>query len=170
MAMQYTPFLRWLLIVVTTSIGWMFAGQFGLFREIHYKDASRICYVIFAILAFMSVWCGRLTKNLDSTSGDGLATIESSADVGWFMSDLCLSLGMLGTVIGFIMILVGGFDSMVAGDTASLAKMFTKLGAGLGTALYTTLIGLLCSMILKMQYFNLCNALDLKKVNCNNEA
>ena len=39
-------------------------------------------------------------------------------EVGWFTSDLCLSIGMMGTVIGFIMML-GGFANIDINDMAN---------------------------------------------------
>ena len=38
--------------------------------------------------------------------------------------------------------------------------MIKGLGSGMSTALYTTLVGLICSSLLKIQYFNLSQAID----------
>ena len=61
---------------------------------------------------------------------------------------------MIGTVVGFIMML-GGFFTVDFSDTATLQNLIKDLGSGMSGALYTTLTGLICSALLKVQYFNL---------------
>ena len=80
-------------------------------------------------------------------------------EVGWFTSDLCLTIGMIGTVTGFIMML-SGFTSVDIGDIQTIQDLIKKLGLGMSTALYSTLVGLICSSLLKVQYFNLSQAID----------
>lgn len=80
-------------------------------------------------------------------------------EVGWFASDLCLSIGMMGTVIGFIMML-SGFATVDVADMTTVQDMIKGLGGGMSTALYTTLVGLVSSALLKIQYFNLSQAID----------
>ena len=113
----------------------------------------------------MSVWCGyktwRLSVFLDSNKTEKyiIEKIEHLMEVGWFTSDLCLSIGMMGTVIGFIMML-SGFSNVNVEDLSTVQGMIKGLGAGMSTALYTTLTGLVCSALLKIQYFNLSQAID----------
>jgi len=45
-------------------------------------------------------------------------------------------------------------------DLSTVQGMIKGLGAGMSTALYTTLTGLVCSALLKIQYFNLSQAID----------
>jgi hypothetical protein len=49
-------------------------------------------------------------------------------------------LGLVGTVVGFI-IALSGVDSERAGDVDTLAPMVSQMIAGMSTALYTTLVG-----------------------------
>lgn len=49
-------------------------------------------------------------------------------------------LGLIGTVLGFIMAL-HGVDAGAAGDVAQVGRMVAALVEGMGVALYTTLIG-----------------------------
>ena len=113
----------------------------------------------------MSAWCGyktwRLSIFLDSKKKERYAVeqIEHLMEIGWFTSDLCLSIGMMGTVIGFIMML-SGFSHVNVEDMSTVQGMIKGLGSGMSTALYTTLTGLICSSLLKIQYFNLSQAID----------
>jgi flagellar motor component MotA len=131
-------------------VGVFFAHQYGFFHELQNADKSYLGFVIMAILAAMTMWIGRLTYKMDKT---GL-------NFGWLVSDQVLTIGMIGTVVGFIMILGSGFNNY---DANNAKELMNKIGDGLGTALYTTLMGLVSSALLKLQLFNLTNALDAKQ-------
>ncbi len=78
---------------------------------------------------------------------------------GWFFSDIVLSLGMIGTVAGFMMMLTG-FATLDFSDIEAAQGMVARLGAGMATALSTTLIGLIASVLLKLQFFMLERTLE----------
>jgi hypothetical protein len=61
------------------------------------------------------------------------------AGVRQFANNLVL-LGLIGTVVGFIMAL-SGVDPDTVGDVAAIAPMVSNLIEGMGVALYTTLVG-----------------------------
>ena len=81
-------------------------------------------------------------------------TIESKTEIAWFVSELCLSLGMIGTVIGFIQMLAG-FSSLNIGNVSSMQSLVVNMGYGMATALYTTLAGLIFGNILKIEAFDI---------------
>jgi hypothetical protein len=60
-------------------------------------------------------------------------------------------LGLLGTVIGFIMAL-SGVDPQAAGQVESIAPMVTTLIDGMSVALYTTLVGAVLNIWLMVNY------------------
>ena len=51
--------------------------------------------------------------------------------------------------------LVGAFVDLNVADPNSVSESLKKMSLGMSTALYTTLVGLLCSVILKVQFFRL---------------
>lgn len=71
--------------------------------------------------------------------------------VGWFVVGVMIKLGLLGTVIGFIVMLssVSGLENLTIADVKDLMQKMTE---GMGIAMSTTLIGLICSMLLSAQY------------------
>ena len=71
-----------------------------------------------------------------------------------FVSDLCLTIGMIGTVAGFIYMLSSSFASIDVSNVSSLQGVLSHMSAGMATALYTTAAGLISSAFLKLQYFN----------------
>jgi MotA/TolQ/ExbB proton channel family len=60
-------------------------------------------------------------------------------------------LGLLGTVIGFIMAL-SGVDAQSAGDVDAIGPMVTTLIDGMSVALYTTLVGAVLNIWLMINY------------------
>jgi MotA/TolQ/ExbB proton channel family len=60
-------------------------------------------------------------------------------------------LGLLGTVIGFIMAL-SGVDAQAAGDVDAIAPMVTTLIGGMSVALYTTLVGAVLNIWIMVNY------------------
>jgi biopolymer transport protein ExbB/TolQ len=62
---------------------------------------------------------------------------------------------MIGTVAGFIYMLGNSFTQLSVGDASSMMAALKQMGAGMATALYTTGVGLVCSILLKIQVFNL---------------
>jgi biopolymer transport protein ExbB/TolQ len=77
--------------------------------------------------------------------------------VGWFLAETCLALGMIGTVAGFLIMLLSAFGSMDIGNTESMQEALSSMALGMGTALYTTLVGLVSSLFIKVQLVNLEN-------------
>ena len=77
--------------------------------------------------------------------------LRGSHDVGWYLTGLLTKLGLLGTVIGFIMMMqsVGGMDVLDATHAPELIQRMTR---GMGVALITTLVGLLGSIGLGLQF------------------
>ena len=60
-------------------------------------------------------------------------------------------LGLIGTVVGFI-IALSGVDPETAGDASAIAPMVSELIHGMSVALYTTLVGAILHLWLKVNY------------------
>ena len=67
---------------------------------------------------------------------------------------------MVGTVTGFLLMLGTAFSNIDVTNSASLQKALEFMAVGMSTALYTTLVGLICSLIIKVQLVNLEVAID----------
>jgi len=77
--------------------------------------------------------------------------LKGPHEIGWFIADITLKLGLLGTIIGFILML-GSVAGTSDFDVSTMQKILTDMSSGMGTALYTTLAGLVASMLLAAQY------------------
>ena len=88
----------------------------------------------------------------------GLAgRLRGSNQFGAFASDTLMKLGLLGTIIGFIMMLapIAGLDP---GDRAPIRSSMNLMSDGMAVAMYTTLAGLVGSILVKIQYYMLDDA------------
>ena len=87
------------------------------------------------------------------------ADLRRGQELGWFVADLLLSLGLLGTVIGFILMLapISGLDTT---DESAIKGALAAMSGGMAVALYTTLTGLIGGMLLKVQGFLLDGAVQ----------
>jgi hypothetical protein len=77
--------------------------------------------------------------------------LRAPVELGWFVIDLLIRLGLIGTIIGFIMILLSLTSGPLPG-ASDIQRLLVTLGGGMGTALYTTLAGLVTASLLAMQY------------------
>lgn len=88
-------------------------------------------------------------QNLLSILGDELSNRHA---LGHMTSDILLKLGLTGTVVGFILMLLPIGD-MKDFDPQKIQPLLSSMSGGMAVALYTTLSGLVTSTILKFQYF-----------------
>ena len=88
-------------------------------------------------------------QNLLNILGDQLSNRHA---LGHMTSDILLKLGLTGTVVGFILMLLPIGD-MKDFDPQKIQPLLSSMSGGMAVALYTTLSGLVTSTILKFQYF-----------------
>ena len=85
----------------------------------------------------------------------GLAdTLRRPHQLGAFAGDTLMKLGLLGTIVGFILMLapIAGLD---AADRASVKGSMGLMSDGMAVAMYTTLTGLIGSILVQTQYYML---------------
>jgi hypothetical protein len=174
-------------LIVFSAYLLYYLGLFGLIIE---SDKSKISLVILLIYFISSMHCffnslsldkeissidspnentliGRFIKEIELKSEYGslnkLSLLEDELSnrhsIGYLIVDILLKLGLTGTVIGFILMLlpigeIRDFDPQI------LQKLLSTMSGGMAVALYTTLTGLITSMLLKFQYFLLDSSLS----------
>jgi biopolymer transport protein ExbB/TolQ len=85
--------------------------------------------------------------------------LKKPHDIGWFVTDIMVKLGLLGTIIGFVLML-GTVSNITDFDLSTVQKILSHMSAGMGTALYTTFAGLVCSILAGVQYHMLDRGAD----------
>ena len=182
-------FLKSLVLFGVISFVFAVLGTEGLLGLVIESFRSRLCVVIILIYIIASVhwllisWdlsCQRVALELEGDAYEesrvahflrtladaGTRQYEAFADrlqnrhvVGHFIADALLKLGLLGTIIGFILMLlpVAQIEDF---DTNLVQQLMVQMSAGMAVALYTTLAGLVTSTLLKLQYLLADNALS----------
>ena len=141
--------LKWWLVFCLTLLGFGTLYYFNMHSQLYYADVTKLSFLIIIIFMFTSVWIGRKTYDLETTS-----VIDDKIDVGWFIAESCLALGMVGTVTGFLYMLGTAFENIDITDATTLQDALASMAKGMSTALYTTLTGLIASLIIKVQLVN----------------
>ena len=133
-------------------------------------DNSRISWGIVGIWLVMSarwlyllLWVQRKNRDMSTLRGQSIDITETILarwlNHGWFASDAVLKLGLLGTIIGFILML-SPIANMQSFEPASLQTALGQMSGGMAVALYTTLTGLVCNLLLRLQFQFLADAMQ----------
>jgi hypothetical protein len=80
--------------------------------------------------------------------------LRGSNGFGAFVSDTLMKLGLLGTIIGFI-IMLAPIATLDAADKVSMKSSMGLMSDGMAVAMYTTLAGLVGSILVRIQYYML---------------
>ena len=146
-------FMTWVVGIGAVIIGLELCYFHGLLESIYHNDVTKLSVVIALIFGWQSFHCGlqlfRRDQNRSSHAED-MAAVER----GWLWSDVVLSLGMIGTVVGF-MVMLSGFAGADFSNVENTQGLIANLSYGMSTALATTLVGLISSVLLKLQFFML---------------
>ena len=134
-------FLYWWLLVCVVGTGSYITHTMGWLVPLYTNDLTYITFLITVIAVLTTLSLGYKFK----------VPAAVNVNVEWFVSDVVLTLGMLGTIIGFMIMLQGTFSSIEFNDTNSIRLALSSMSQGLFTALNTTLIGLVSSIVLKVQ-------------------
>lgn len=141
--------LKWWLIFCLTLIGFGIAHHFNMYELLYHADITKLSFVIIFIFLCTSIWIGKKTYVLETDFVE-----HKEIDVGWFIAESCLALGMVGTVTGFLYMLGTAFENIDIDDARTLQNALSSMAKGMSTALYTTLTGLIASLIIKVQLVN----------------
>ena len=149
-----TEFFRWWLFICLLSIGAYFGVHFDVFSTIFNTDKTYLSSVI--LLLFMGstfltgyrTWWFNYRKTYTNTK------------LGWFCGEIMFSLGMIGTLIGFVLVFGDALAHIDLDNQANKVKIIADMGIGISTAIYTTLAGLVGTVLLWIQLINLEYGID----------
>lgn len=128
---------KWLIF----SVGLMLIAYafFDVVAEVVAKDGSGISVIILCLFGICHL---AIPKAIDSQA------IEEKL---WFMAEVMVALGMIGTVTGFILMFGEAFANLDTSSPETISAVLTDMASGLGVALVTTLTGLIGSFTLKSE-------------------
>jgi len=159
--------LFWWLIVLVFSFCIYVAWDMGFLQMLFDRDKSHITKGIALLTiaasahaAWNIVLRGKqlnslLMENHRMADENEIAVLadrlRAPVEAGWFMVDLAIRLGLAGTIIGFILIFGSLSGETIVGEDA-LRELLVSMSGGMGTALFTTLTGLIAATFLSFQY------------------
>jgi len=175
---------RSIILLIVIIFGFYVLYDLNFLNLILVSDKSKISLLILAIYLVATMHWIYVARNLDSEmKGEGkvsdffkISESKTSAGkqsllkiledelsnrhaLGHMISDILLKLGLTGTVVGFILMLLP-IGEMKDFDPEKIQPLLSSMSGGMAVALYTTLSGLVTSTILKFQYFLLDSSLS----------
>ena len=139
-----------LVILGIFSIGFILSAYRTLWisRELNYSLERKLPALSLASEYVLN------SKKLDASSRNNLAIslrLKLATKINFikFIANTLVILGLIGTVIGFI-IALSGVDGSVSSNPEEVSKMVSTLIQGMSVALYTTLVGSICSVWLNI--------------------
>jgi hypothetical protein len=145
-----TVFKRWFLLAVLVTVGGVALSHFGVVQDIVETDISRLSIVITSLYIIGTALMGYSSYRVGTHSTMTLGT-GHRLYIGWFIAEAMMVLGLAGTVIGFIVLFNGNFVGVSFDDPETIKEVIIAIASGMGVALYTTLVGIFGSLLLKMQ-------------------
>jgi len=136
----------WTLNVFTVFVLFLAQKYYNLFEYVYQQDVTYISFAIVIIYVVSVIKIGYFHIRCQKVY------IEKH-DIAplWFASDAVMGLGMMGTLIGFLMVLSLAFADPDVTSIDAVKNIIAIISKGMGTALITTLIGLITSILLKYQ-------------------
>jgi hypothetical protein len=148
--------------------------QRGVWAALVEGDPSRISLVITVLALVLTLWCGRRAWVLQAQAAAGgqgawaqgfaqqraAGLADASAllserthgphETAWWFAAAAIKLGLLGTVVGFIVMATQLGQSRVF-ELAEVQLLLKQMTSGMAIALYTTLAGLVANLWLGLQ-------------------
>ena len=164
---QNASFLQGLILLGLIVFAGYLLNEQGLIGLLLAGDRSGISYFIagiWLVLTLRWLWLLRWVQRqydlpTDFDTEHREAILARWLNHGWFAADSVLKLGLLGTIIGFILMLAP-ISKLSGYDAASLQAALGEMSAGMAVALYTTLTGLVANLLLRLQFQILSDAMQ----------
>ena len=137
-------FLLWWVQVVSICFASFFIYTFNWFEALYNSDQTKISFLIIIVFIIASITTGYLSYKKT-------INFEKLSNYVWFSSETMVTLGLIGTVAGFLLMLSSAFDNLDVKNVENVQEVITDMSLGMSTALCTTLVGLVCSVLTKIQ-------------------
>tara|TARA_R110000787_G_scaffold3233_3_gene12815 strand:+ start:223 stop:672 length:450 start_codon:yes stop_codon:yes gene_type:complete len=138
--------LKWWIQTAIIVFSAFMVHQYGWWEFLYNADMTKISFVIIGVFLISSLSIGFIS--LKSTNWDH---IDRLTNYVWFGSEVMVTLGMIGTVAGFLIMLNTAFTDLDVNNIKNVQEAISNMAIGMSTALVTTLVGLVCATIIKIQ-------------------
>lgn len=135
--------LKWWLFLCTQGVLAGMAYYFGFFETLLNNDPTRLSFVILGIFILTTLWIGKKIYSIIKAERKSKIELREDFNIGWFIAESCLVLGLIGTVSGFIIMLGTAFIDIDVSSINSMQRALSQMSIGMSAALLTILICLL---------------------------
>lgn len=146
-------FKRWFALTNLIVLSFAYLVYSGVISSIIETDVSGISTIIFGIFASGLVLTGVLSHRVGQNNGMTVFD-DNILYLSWFFAEILMVLGLAGTVIGFIVLFDANFTGVSFDNPESVKVIIVSIASGMGVALYTTITGIVGSMLTKMLLVN----------------
>ena len=126
--------------------------EVGMFSYIWDADVSKLSFVILLMFTIDFVIFGLILREYDK---DGIV-LNLEIAKGYDSSVLLEKIGMMGTIIGFI-VMLSSLKGVDLNDMKNISELFSLATKGMSTALFTTFAGLVAGTVIENLYKRLEN-------------
>ena len=137
-----TVFLRWALFACFIAVGIYVAWQRGWGGYVQ-DDPTHVTYITLSFFAIATLWCGRLSWAL--CGGRDPDDIEIDLKLAHYASSLCVSIGLIGTAVGYYLMLKQG------GAEGQASEIIKRTFSNASIAIVNTVVGGICGVLIEIQ-------------------
>lgn len=145
--------IRWWLFTVISLCGAVGLYHFGIFHDIYRADVTNITFIIYAVFISATILAG-ITAYRVARQVHKIAKTNKYISICWFLSETMMTLGLIGTVAGMIYLFGQVFTEIDPSNPEDLKEALGHMATGLSTAMYTTICGMIGSLIIKVHLMN----------------
>jgi hypothetical protein len=152
---KYKKFFFWWISILLIATGLFWAQHFGLIIKIWNDDHIKITSIISLIFLISNILLGYTAYKIADPEyvSQNKEKVLKKLNGFWFVSEQLMALGMLGTVIGLIYMLASNFVGQDLQNANYMQELLGSMWKSMGLALYANAVGLITSIILKVQVF-----------------
>jgi hypothetical protein len=144
--------LRWWLMACLYVTGFVVMGMLGTYEYLWEIDQTKLSFVVIVMFVGVTIFIGLLTYH--ARNGDQLFVRHLS--LCYYLAEKMMALGMIGTLIGFLLLLNGVFGGSInLADASAAQKVLGLMAKGFATSSVTTVVGLIAAVSVKGQLVNL---------------
>lgn len=143
-------FLRWWLFFSLILLGTGVGIFTGTAKMVNAGDITKLSFLTYAVFIIFTLRVGYASYLLTKCQ-----VRRDISKMGWFVSNILMTLGIIGTVVGLIYALSTTFVNLDPSNRVLMQSALVNMSKGMSTALFTTAMGLVCSLLLRLQLYNL---------------
>ncbi len=138
-------FLYWTLFVCLVTIACVIGALLGWTDYVLVGDPTHITLITIGVFTATTLWLGNLCWKM--ANSENASRVVHALETGWFASSACVTLGLIGTVIGYLLMMRGVPDA--GADVAE--QLVRQIRMGMGTVLINTVVGGVCGLLIEVQ-------------------